>query len=224
MCIFAARKLRMSCNERKNIILQQALNVFMKKGIKCMSMDDIAKELGISKKTLYLFVNDKEDLVNQATDLFCAKEDEAIDEITSQNLNAIEESLAIKKWVLSVTHGIHPSVGYDLEKYHPNISRKMQANRAKNVFKTIFDNIIKGQKEGLYRQELNAEIITKIYIGRMEIFFDERLFPSSKYLISDLYLEAFEYHIRGIASEKGIQLLESAIEKNKSQKSSFNEK
>ena len=214
----------MPTNERKNIILQNALNVFMKKGIKCMSMDDMAKELGISKKTLYLFVNDKEDLVNQATDVFCIKEDEAIEEITSQNLNAIEESLAIKKWVLSVTHGIHPSVGFDLEKYHPNVSKKMQANRAKNVYKTIFDNLIKGQKEGLYRQDLNPEIITKIYIGRMEIFFDENLFPSSKYLISDLYLEAFEYHIRGIASDKGMALLESAIEKNKSPKSRFHEK
>lgn len=210
--------------ERKKHLLQNALNVFMKKGIKCINMDEMAKELGISKKTLYLFVKDKEDLVNQATDVFCDKEDVAIEKITSQNLNAIEESLAIKKWVLSVTHGIHPSVGYDLEKYHPAVAKKMQLNRSKNVYKTIHDNIIKGQKEGLYRQDLNAEIITKIYIGRMEIFFDENLFPSSRYLISDLYLEAFEYHIRGIASEKGIQQLESAIEKTKNQKSSFNEK
>jgi AcrR family transcriptional regulator len=224
MYICGAKTEEMPQNERKNIILNSALNVFMKKGIKCISMDDIAKELGISKKTLYLFVKDKEDLVDQATDLFCAREDVEIDRITAAHLNAIEESLAIKKWVLSVTNGIHPSVGYDLEKYHPAVSKKMQANRAKNVFKTIHDNIIKGQKEGLYRQELNAEIITKIYIGKMEIFFDENLFPRAKYLISDLYLEAFEYHIRGIASSAGMELLETAIANSKNQKTQFHEK
>lgn len=214
----------MPINERRNIILNNALNVFMKKGIKCINMDDIARELGISKKTLYLHVKDKEDLVDQATDLFCEREDQEIERITAENLNAIEESLAIKKWVLSVTNDIHPSVGYDLEKYHPAVSKKMQANRTKNVYKTIFDNIIKGQREGLYREELNPEIITKIYIGRMEIFFDEKLFPRAKYLISDLYLEAFEYHIRGIASAEGMKLLESAITKSKNQKKQFHEK
>lgn len=210
--------------EKKNIILTQALQVFMRKGIKCISMDDMARELGISKKTLYLHVKDKEELVDLATDVFCEKEDCEINQIIAQNLNAIEESLAIKKWVLSVMKCIHPAVGYDLEKYHPKVSKKMQANRAKNVYKTIFDNIIKGQNEGLYRADLNAEIIAKIYIARMEIFFDENMFPSSTFVISDLYLEAFEYHIRGIASAKGIKLLESAIAKSKKQKTQFHEK
>ncbi|MEN9334768.1 MAG: HTH-type transcriptional repressor KstR2 [Bacteroidota bacterium] len=202
--------------EEKNLdIIDKALSVFMRKGIKSINMDDMSKELGISKKTLYLFVKDKEELVEKATDLFCQREIEAIKNISIEKVNAIDESLLIKKWVLSVIENVHPAVAFDLEKYYPSISKKMQDNRRKVVYKSIYNNIIKGQKEGLYRKDIIPEIVTRIYIGRMEMLLDPNVFPPQQFLMSDVYLEAFHYHIRGIASDKGIKILEQPKTKNK---------
>ena len=123
-------------------IIEKALRVFMRQGIKSVNMDDMSKALGISKKTLYLFVKDKEELVEKATDLFGQREIEAIKEISAQKVNAIDESLLIKKWVLSILENVHPAVAFDLEKYYPAVSRKMQENRRKVVYKSIYNNII----------------------------------------------------------------------------------
>ncbi len=196
-------------------IIEKALRVFMRQGIKSVNMDDMSKALGISKKTLYLFVKDKEELVEKATDLFGQREIEAIKEISSQKVNAIDESLLIKKWVLSVIENVHPAVAFDLEKYYPSISKKMQENRRKVVYKSIYNNIIKGQKEGLYRKDISADIVSRIYIGRMEMLLDQNVFPPQQFLVSDVYLESFHYHIRGIASEKGLKILEQPKTKNK---------
>ena len=189
-------------------IIEKALRVFMRQGIKSVNMDDMSKALGISKKTLYLFVKDKEELVEKATDLFGQREIEAIKEISAQKVNAIDESLLIKKWVLSILENVHPAVAFDLEKYYPAVSRKMQENRRKVVYKSIFNNILKGQKEGLYRKDISPDIVSRIYIGRMEMLLDPSVFPPQQFLMSDVYLESFHYHIRGIASDKGLKILE----------------
>ena len=202
--------------QKKKEIITGALRVFMQKGIKSVNMDDVSKELGISKKTLYLVVKDKEELVQKGVEVFCKKEDLEMNLIQSKSLNAIEESLEIKKWVLNVLDGIHPSVAFELEKYYPKVSRRMQEHRKKVIYKSLFENLLKGQEEGFYRKDLNPDIIVKIYISRIETLFDQRIFPLSEYALSNLYIESFNYHIRGIASEKGLKYLEKKVNsKNK---------
>ena len=202
--------------QKKREIITGALRVFMQKGIKSVNMDDVSKELGISKKTLYLVVKDKEELVQKGVEVFCKKEDLEMNLIQGKSLNAIEESLEIKKWVLNVLDGIHPSVAFELEKYYPKVSRRMQEHRKKVIYKSLFENLLKGQEEGFYRKDLNPDIIVKIYISRIETLFDQRIFPLSEYALSNLYIESFNYHIRGIASEKGLKYLEKKVNsKNK---------
>ncbi len=202
--------------QKKKEIITGALRVFMQKGIKSVNMDDVSKELGISKKTLYLVVKDKEELVQKGVEVFCKKEDLEMNLIQGKSLNAIEESLEIKKWVLNVLDGIHPSVAFELEKYYPKVSRRMQEHRKKVIYKSLFENLLKGQEEGFYRKDLNPDIIVKIYISRIETLFDQRIFPLSEYALSNLYIESFNYHIRGIASEKGLKYLEKKVNsKNK---------
>jgi hypothetical protein len=202
--------------QKKKEIISGSLRVFMQKGIKSVNMDDVSKELGISKKTLYLVVKDKEELIQKGVEVFCKKEDLEMNLIQSKSLNAIEESLEIKKWVLSVLDGIHPSVAFELEKYYPKVSRRMQEHRKKVIYKSLLENLLKGQQEGYYRKDLNPDIIIKIYISRIEILFDQSVFPLSEYALSNLYIESFNYHIRGIASEKGLKYLEKKVNpKNK---------
>ncbi len=214
--IFAAQIMALLSNQKKKEIIEGAMRVFMRSGIKSVNMDDIARELGISKKTLYLVVKDKEELIQKGVTTFCKKEDTDIFGIQSLGLNAIEESLEIKKWVLSMIEGIHPTVMYDLEKYYPQISKKLQDHRMKVVYKSLHENITKGQQEGFYRKDLNPDIIIKLYVSRIEMLCDHRVFPISEYALSNLYTESFNYHIRGIASEKGLKHLEKKVNsKNK---------
>jgi len=92
----------------------------------------------------------------------------------------------------------------------------MQEHRKKVIYKSLFENLLKGQEEGFYRKDLNPDIIVKIYISRIETLFDQRIFPLSEYALSNLYIESFNYHIRGIASEKGLKYLEKKVNsKNK---------
>ena len=110
---------------------------------------------------------------------------------------------------------IHPSVAYDIEKFYPAVSKRMKTSRHENVYRSIFQNIVKGQKEGLYRSDINADILAKLYIGRMESIFDQELFPSTTYNVSDVYMEWFIYHIHGMATSKGLQILENNFKNNK---------
>lgn len=201
--------------ERELKILQAASNVFMKYGIKSVNMDDLARHLGVSKKTLYLYVKDKEDMLRKSVQMFCEREDQEIKTICERGLNAIDESLEIMKWVTGVLQEIHPSVHFDMQKYHPEVHKMMMDNRFTAIYDCISNNIKKGQKEGFYRKDINADIITRVYITRIDVIFDSNVFGHADYTPTHLYTEIFRYHIRGIASDKGHQYLS---EKQKSLK------
>ena len=111
--------------EKEKEIILAASEVFMRLGIKSVNMDDISRQLGISKKTLYKYVSDKNDLVKKVVQTLMDMEDEAILEIQSKNLNAIEENLEIMKYIVGMLNNLHPSVMFDMEKYHPTVMKDM---------------------------------------------------------------------------------------------------
>jgi len=203
--MFAPAMEEMQVKESK--IVDSATSVFMKYGIKSVNMDDMARHLGMSKKTLYLYVKDKEDLVRKSVAAFCTKEDNEVRDISQRGLNAIDESLEIMKWVLGVLQNIHPSVNYDLEKYHPDVAFLMKENRHRAIYDSVILNLKKGQREGLYRKDFNADVIAKLHIARIDQMFDHIVFPTEQYKLTDLYKEIFKYHIRGIASIDGLEYL-----------------
>ncbi|MBL7941876.1 MAG: helix-turn-helix transcriptional regulator [Flavobacteriales bacterium] len=192
---------------RESFLLEAATGVFMRYGIKSVNMDDMARHLTVSKKTLYQYFKDKDDLVERAVGGFCTKEVNEIQEICSRGLNAIDESLEIMKWVLGILKNVHASVQFDLEKYYPSVYRKMKVERTRSVFDCMYKNLKKGQKEGLYRKDFHADIIAKIYISRLDLIFDQEVFPETHYKLTELYEEMFRYHINGIASEAGEKYL-----------------
>lgn len=193
--------------EKELKIIEGATRVFMQYGIKSVNMDDMARHLGISKKTLYLFVNDKEELVKRTMDHFFASEDKAIEMLSKKKLSAIDEALEIMKWVLDLLRNLHPSITYDLEKYHPEIFHALKNGRTKTIYECMVSNMIKGQKEGLYRKDFNPHIIVRIYMEHINLLLDTALFPANQWKLSDVYRESFIYHIRGIASQKGLDYL-----------------
>ncbi len=201
--------------EKEREILLKVDSLFMRYGIKSVTMDDISRELGISKKTLYQYVENKSDLINKVIQEHLISEKEIISKICKESIDPIDEMLAIARYVALMLREMNPSIVYDLQKYYSKSWEMMQSLHEDHIYEVIKRNIQKGIEEGLYRQNLNPEIIAKFYVGKSMILVDERIFPIRKYNREQLFLEFINYHIHGIASEKGLALLEKRMRENK---------
>lgn len=196
--------------ELKNILLR-VRELYMKYGIKSITMDDVARELSISKKTLYQYVTDKDDLVGKFIDNEIALRQEEICKCFRIGYNSVEELFGISIFMNRLMRSQNSVTDYDLRKYYPNHFQKVVKARREGIYNFIFENLKKGIKEGLYRRELNKEVIAKLYLWRSEnVHFDE-LFTLEEFTSVKLFVELLTYHVRGIATEKGIIELEKKI-------------
>lgn len=198
-------------HKKEQQIIKGVAEIFLRLGIKSVNMDDIARALCISKKTLYQFVTDKRDLVRKAMQLQMNKEDQCICGILDQNLNAIDQSFQIMMNIDEMLKSLHPSILHDLQKYYPELMKDMIENRQNMIHKTLLANMHQGQQEGLYREDFRPEVIIEVYVANVEHIFQSDRFAETKISPSELYLELFRYHIRGIASEKGVTYLQKRI-------------
>ncbi len=199
--------------EKEQSILDQATALFMQYGVKSLTMDDLARQMGISKKTLYQVVSDKAELVANAIQHYIDTDRKELELLHEKSENAVEEMFLIAQRVSEHLRAMHPSILYDLEKYYPKAFRLFEEYKLKIIMACVARNIEDGIAQGLYRANLNIPIVAGLYIGRMDVIFDQRLFPLSEYNITDVYFEAIRYHIRGIASEKGSQYLKRKLKK-----------
>ncbi|MCH2197238.1 MAG: TetR/AcrR family transcriptional regulator [Flavobacteriales bacterium] len=193
--------------EKESKIIEAAIGIFMRFGIKSVNMADIAAQLGISKKTLYKYVSDKADLVKRAMEYHCDLEDKQLKEIAEKNLNAIDESFEVMRMVMNMVKDIHPSVLFDIQKYHPEIKKSMEEDRHKIIYDHLTANMEKGMKEGVYRDDIHPDIVASLYVNNVEAIFHKLTFVETEYSFATLYRELFRLHIRGIASAKGIKYL-----------------
>lgn len=172
-------------------------------------MDDIAKELGISKKTLYHFVKDKNDLVEKVVGLEFSNRAQEMNKVREMQLNAIEELFEVNRLINTMLKRVNPSMEYDLMKYFPELYEKIRLERKKRMFQSMMKNIKRGKKEGLYRTDLNEKIISELYVTRFEHAFHDDIQTISDFTSEDFISEVFIYHIRGLANENGIKFLEA---------------
>jgi TetR/AcrR family transcriptional regulator, cholesterol catabolism regulator len=192
-------------------LMCRILPLFMRLGIRSLTMDDIAKELSISKKTIYKYVSDKSDLVNKAMEMMCKFDQYMADEITKNSKNAIDEIIGISQHANEKLQMIHPSLHFDLEKYYPTAWETFNNHKLIFIRDKVKGNIERGIKEGLYRKNLDSFIVATIYTAKIDMIFDPDIFPPTKYAFKDVHMEFVRYHIRGIASEKGIDYLTDII-------------
>ena len=192
-------------------IIAKVSELYMKYGIKSITMDDVARELGISKKTLYLHFKDKDHLVNSVVNYTMDSQHEAMQKITKMKINAIEELLMVSKLITQLLKNTNPSATYDLQKYYPEIWKNISRDRRDHIYKQIADNMKRGIKEGLYRSDLNIDIIAHFYLFRLEMTNTLDLIVENKYTYEEIFNNFFSYHIRGIANQKGIDYLECKL-------------
>jgi hypothetical protein len=174
-------------------------------------MDDVARELGISKKTLYQFVTDKDDLVGKFIDNEMALRQEEICKCFGKGFNSIEELFEISIFMNKLIRDQNPTTEYDLKKYYPQHYQKTVKARREGIYSYILLNLKKGIKEGLYRKEMNKDVIAKLYLWRSDNTNLNDLFTVQEFGSIKLFVELLSYHIRGIATEKGILVLEKKV-------------
>jgi len=185
--------------------------LYLKYGIKSITMDDIARELGISKKTLYQYVIDKDDLVGKFIDNEIVLRQEEICKCFKIGFNAIEELFEISIFMNKLMRDQNPATDHDLKKYYPQHFQKTVKARREGIYNYILLNLKKGINEGLYRKELDREVIAKLYLWRAENIDLNDMFTVEEFTSIKLFVELLTYHVRGIATEKGIVVLDKKI-------------
>jgi len=200
----------MQLNDR---ILTKAENLFFKYGLKSISMDDLSRELGISKKTLYQSVANKKDLILKVFQNHGQKEFEAVIRIRGEAQDAVDEMIGVAQYIIPTLRKITPTIIFDLQKYYNDVWSFMENFHQTHVSDFIKENIKRGKGEGIYREEVNAEIISKLYVGKTMMLIDEDVFPLRDYNKENLLKEHMKYHVRGIATPKGQKLLEKHFKK-----------
>lgn len=194
--------------EAKERILVKAEELFMQYGIRSVSMDDIANNLGMSKKTLYQYYADKDELVDAVVEghinhIQC----DCID-CRKDAKDAIHEIFITMERILEEIGNMNPMLLYDLEKFHFKSYRRFRDHKDKFLAQVIKENIEWGVKEELYRPEINVDIMCKFRIESMMIPFNVALFPPGKYNLGQLSQAIIEHFVYGLATIKGHKLIQ----------------
>lgn len=191
----------------KDKILLGASDLFLNYGFKSVTMDDIANTIGVSKKTIYQHFDNKTKLVEATTLHLFESISCGIDHICSLEKNPIEEIFSIKQLVMEHLKDEKSSPQYQLQKYYPKIFNTLK-NKQLEVMRTcVIENLDKGIKQGLYRSSISVEFIARIYFNGMLAIKDKDLFPLKQFSMNMLMSNFLEYHLRGICTVKGLEIL-----------------
>ena len=182
--------------------------MFLRFGIKSVSMDDISRDLGISKKTLYSLVQNKSALVSKILQGFMQEEHNQVAIIAETAKDPIHELVLIAKHVIKMLKKISPTTMYDLRKYYREEWREMETARDAMIHANVKKNLLLGIREGLYRTDLDIELVTTLYLKMATYIIGEQILDVTKPKRISLYIEFVKYHIRGIATTRGMKVLQ----------------
>lgn len=195
--------------ETKERIITEATHLFLRLGIRSVSMDEIATQLGISKKTVYQHFEDKDQLVDRVLEeQIKLMQAEALHTVESSS-NAIEEIFNTMDMMVKHSRNMNPMVLFDLQKYHFGSFQKFATHKNDFLFNIILNNLKKGVEERLYRSDINIEILAKFRLETLMIGFNMDAFPTDKFNVTEVSLVIIENFLYGLATEKGFNMIES---------------
>lgn len=194
--------------ETKERILVKAGDLFMRYGIRSVSMDDIAAQLGMSKKTIYQFFADKDELVDAVMDGEIRRMQQDCTLCSTSARDAVDEIFLTMELIQEQFRNMNQMVVYDLEKFHHRTYQKFMQHKNNYLYQIIADNLKRGMAEGLYRPELNIGIIARFRLESMMMGFNIDLFPTKKFSLVEVTNELIEHYVFGLATNKGHKLIE----------------
>jgi AcrR family transcriptional regulator len=184
-------------------IEDQARELFMRFGIRSVSMDDIAGAVGMSKKTIYASFADKDALVEAVIGRHLSESEQKISELIRESANAVEEILMTMRLFETQFRNLNPIVLHDLRKFHPAAYRLIEEHKRKFVLQTMRANMERGIREGLFRNDMDVEIMARFQLESMMLAFDTQLFPTDHFNLGDVSREIHRYYLFGMCTPYG---------------------
>ena len=195
-------------------ILKGAEGLFTKYGVRSISMDDIARHLSVSKKTLYQHFTDKEDIVTLVFESVLSESRKEFEAIHKTAENAIDELAKLSVCLKKNVDEINPSLLFDLQKYYPKAWAVWLEFKRMCIYDSIKRNLDQGIAEGFYRPEINTEILSIVRMALIETAFDDKTFSHDKFKMTEVQMQIFEHFVYGILTEKGKKQYLRCKEKN----------
>lgn len=197
--------------ETSDNIIQEASTLFMKYGIKSVTMDDISRSLGISKKTLYQYFHDKNEIVNRVAKAHLENERRNFEEIQINAENAIDKLYRHSRFLRKSFEKMNPVVLFDLKKYYKDAWQLFLAYK-KNIFsKSMIETLKEGIEQGYFRESIDPEILITLRMEILELVADGSIFPHDQYDFKEVQVQIFDHFIHGILTDKGHRLLNTYI-------------
>lgn len=194
--------------EIRDRILNGTQQLFFRYGVKSITMDDIARELGISKKTIYKHFVDKNDLVLNFSRMQMLCERVEIEQAMEGSRNAIEEIMQSVKIMQKLFARISPSTIYDLMKYHPDAFDEFRAFKQNHLTQIVEKNLLRGIREGLYREDINTKILSRLRVEEIEWTLDYEKLGIEMHQISQAHTILLEHFLYGLCTLKGHKLFD----------------
>ena len=195
--------------EIKNRIITEARQLFVNYGIRSITMDMIAEHLGISKRTIYENFKDKNELLKSCINAAMADQRKMNEEIIKSSSNIIDAIFIFIKNSINTLKRINPAFFYDIQKYYPAIwSRTIQKNDERN-FNRIVSLLNQGISEGLFRENINVEIIARLILEQFKLLSNQEIFPENKYSMIDIFENIVINFVRGIVTVNGLELIDT---------------
>jgi TetR/AcrR family transcriptional regulator, cholesterol catabolism regulator len=202
----------------KDRIIKEAFNLFWRYGIKSVTMDDIARELGISKRTIYQHFPDKNAIVSMVIRNELNSQTCQVDEIEETISNPVDQMIQLSVHMRLMMANINPTLLFDLKKYHPEAWQLFTDYKHQYIIQSVRDNLGNGMKMGLYRSDIDIEVLSRLRIEQIEMAFDPTLFPFNQFDMIHVQIQFLNHFLRGILTQEGFNyynsLEKTAIESN----------
>lgn len=206
--------------ETRERILKAAQELFFSYGIRSITMDDIARHLSISKKTIYQFFEDKDQIVLTLTKLDMQENGKIMKEIARGSKDAIDEIMQVMECMTDQLTKFHPSLIYDLQKFHPRSWNEFRKFTEEHSLAAVMLNLKRGIRQGLYRSDINIPILSRLRIEQISLGMNPQVFPPGQFDLKKVEIELLKHFLYGILTIKGLKQLEQyqMIYKAKKQK------
>lgn len=193
--------------DNKERIKLQATHLFMKYGIRSVSMDDIANHLGMSKKTIYQYYADKDELVDAVIEGEISHNEECCQLDQNRSENAVHELFLAMDMIVEMFRTMNASVLHDMQKYHPRAFLKFHKHKNDYLYNVIRENLVRGIKEDLYRDDMNINIVARFRVDSMLLVFDPEFQSKTKHNLADIEQELILLYTHGLVNPKGYKLI-----------------
>src|SRR5690554_3180063 len=201
--------------KKRNEIIEQAALIFLRHGIRSVTMDDLVKSLGMSKKTIYNYFKDKNELVECIVKTLIERNRKACEVGRLKSKNAIDALMSISEYSMRLFTEIHTSVFYDLQKYHQETWNTIKQHRFEFISDQITENIRRGQEEGIYLSNLNPKTMSGIHLSMVSMMTDSDVFDVESNEYGQLLEQIVLFQLRGIVNDKGREIMKENMKKKK---------